>query len=125
MPPISPSCTNGTSSTRPYCLGSSVPLCASRIATRPGSNSIASWRSGSRTCPSPFTPVEGVVQAEEARILRQRVDRLPDIYRDAVVLHYLEGLSTAETALLLGTSRAASAPKGSVGTAGVRIARSC
>jgi hypothetical protein len=35
------------------------------------------------------------------------VDRLPPKYRDAVVLHYLEGLTTKEVASLLQTSQAA------------------
>jgi RNA polymerase sigma-70 factor (ECF subfamily) len=57
-----------------------------------------------RPAPAP-TPAEGAAHAEELRRLRDGVDRLPDPYRDAVVLHYLEGLSTAEVGGLLGVSQ--------------------
>jgi len=42
-----------------------------------------------------------LIEAEERALLRREVDRLPDALRDAVVLYYLEGLSSAETARLL------------------------
>ena len=44
--------------------------------------------------------------ADESELIRRAVDELPDTYRDAVVLHYLNGLSTAETAQALGISLA-------------------
>jgi RNA polymerase sigma-70 factor (ECF subfamily) len=47
----------------------------------------------------------GAIREEEARDLRRRVDTLPGHYRDAVVLHYFQGLSTEETALLLDVGR--------------------
>jgi RNA polymerase sigma-70 factor (ECF subfamily) len=46
-------------------------------------------------------------QQEETERLRAGVDRLPPKYRDAVVLHYLEGLTTKEVASLLDASQAA------------------
>ncbi len=51
-------------------------------------------------------PVQSAAEAEEASILRQAVARLPDKLRDALVLRDLEGLSTRETALLLGITEA-------------------
>jgi len=46
-------------------------------------------------------------ETEELARLRREVDRLPSNYRDAVVLHYLEGLSAAQAGKLLGASEAA------------------
>jgi len=48
------------------------------------------------------TPLDAAVDAEEAALLRGDVARLPDRYRDPVVLHYLHGLDAAETGRLLG-----------------------
>ncbi len=56
--------------------------------------------------PSPSV-VGAAIGAEEAERLRARVDRLPAKYRDAVVLHYFQGLSTSEAALLLCVSQPA------------------
>ena len=47
------------------------------------------------------------VDAADVRILRTEVARLPDRFRDPVVLHYLEGLKTPEVARLLDLSEAA------------------
>jgi RNA polymerase sigma-70 factor (ECF subfamily) len=46
-------------------------------------------------------------EEDELAQLRREVGRLPASYRDAVVLHYLEGLSAAEAGKLLGVSDAA------------------
>ena len=51
-------------------------------------------------------PVRSAIDGEEATHLRHYVDRLPSKLRDAVVLHYLEELSTAETAFLLEITEA-------------------
>ncbi len=48
------------------------------------------------------TPDTAAVRAEERTILKQSVARLPALYRDPVVLHDLQGLTTSETARLLG-----------------------
>lgn len=53
----------------------------------------------------PVSPPGAASRAEEIARLRDRVDRLPAKCRDAVVLHYLQGLSTGEVASLLGISR--------------------
>ncbi len=52
-------------------------------------------------------PLADAATAEEAARLRNEVDRLPETYRNTVILHYFQGLSTAETALLLGASDSA------------------
>jgi RNA polymerase sigma factor (sigma-70 family) len=44
--------------------------------------------------------------ADEAALVRRAVATLPARYRDVVVLHYLQGLSTAEAALLLDVADA-------------------
>ena len=44
--------------------------------------------------------------AERATSARRSVARLPAKYRDAIVLHHFEGLSTAEAAKLLDAPRA-------------------
>lgn len=46
-------------------------------------------------------PVEAAVLDEESRVLRQAMDRLPPAERDALVLHYLQGLSYREMACVL------------------------
>ncbi|MHC4162899.1 MAG: sigma-70 family RNA polymerase sigma factor [Planctomycetota bacterium] len=51
-------------------------------------------------------PMRGAIDAEETRRLRNSIDRLPSKLRDAVVLRYLEELSTRETAFLLGITEA-------------------
>lgn len=55
--------------------------------------------------PSAISPPASAARTEEVARLRDRVDRLPGKYRDAVVLHYLQGLSTSEVASLLSISR--------------------
>ena len=50
-------------------------------------------------------PALAAARKEEVRRLRDSVDRLPGKYRDPVVLHYLQGLTTNEVATLLGISR--------------------
>ena len=47
------------------------------------------------------TPVDRVAHTEEIALLRREVGRLPAKYRDPLVLYYLEGLSSTETACLL------------------------
>ncbi len=54
----------------------------------------------------PVEPIRGLIHEEQARRLRHHVDRLPAKLRDAVVLYYLEGLTTRDTALLLDISEA-------------------
>jgi RNA polymerase sigma-70 factor, ECF subfamily len=46
-----------------------------------------------------------ILQREEScELVRQCIDRLPEIYRTVLLLRDIEGLDTEETALLLGTS---------------------
>ena len=52
-------------------------------------------------------PVRALESAETAREVRRRVSELPASYRDAVILHHLEGLSVREVAGLLGLSEEA------------------
>ncbi|MHC4924266.1 MAG: RNA polymerase sigma factor [Planctomycetota bacterium] len=47
------------------------------------------------------TPIVDVATKEEEALVRREVLRLPPKYRDPVVLHYLQGLTQAETAVLL------------------------
>lgn len=67
-----------------------------------------SWEAilGGRTIAAPADPAPGLDELAEARDLRDRIERavarLPPGQRAAVALHYLEGLTQAETALLLG-----------------------
>lgn len=53
-----------------------------------------------RPAPDGGPPTEAA-RAEERHLVRREVARLPARFRDAVVLHHLEGLSVAETARLL------------------------
>lgn len=52
-------------------------------------------------------PFDHVAERETRRAVRQAVDALDDRYRLPVLLHYVEGLSTQETAEALGISRTA------------------
>jgi RNA polymerase sigma-70 factor (ECF subfamily) len=52
--------------------------------------------------PEPNGPLRAAMDAEEAWLLRGLVDRLPDAYRDPIVLHYFHGLSTRDVGELLG-----------------------
>ncbi|MHC4136984.1 MAG: sigma-70 family RNA polymerase sigma factor [Planctomycetota bacterium] len=54
--------------------------------------------------PEPNGPLRAAMDAEEAQLLRRLIDRLPEAYRDAVVLHYFHGLSTRGVGQLLGLS---------------------
>jgi RNA polymerase sigma factor (sigma-70 family) len=56
---------------------------------------------------STASPAAAAARREEIRRIRGSVDRLPGKYRDPVVLHYLQGLTTKEVAALLGISQAA------------------
>ena len=57
--------------------------------------------------PEDWNPERVAEQSERQRLVRAAVDRLPDTYRTVVVLRDLEGLSTEETADLLGISNGA------------------
>jgi RNA polymerase sigma factor (sigma-70 family) len=56
--------------------------------------------------PVEAAPAAAGLDADEASLLRREVQRLPDRYRDAVILHYLQGLTAAETARLLDVPEA-------------------
>lgn len=49
-----------------------------------------------------LTPAEQAVKAELGQLVRGRVDRLPPIYREVVVLYWDEGLKTPQIARRLG-----------------------
>lgn len=50
------------------------------------------------------TPEEAAADGELGRLLEAQIDRLPDIYREVLVLRDVEEMSTAETAACLGVS---------------------
>jgi RNA polymerase sigma-70 factor (ECF subfamily) len=50
------------------------------------------------------SPAAAAIAAETGVRLREQVAKLPAAYRDPIVLHYLEGLSTSEIAQLLDIS---------------------
>jgi RNA polymerase sigma-70 factor, ECF subfamily len=56
---------------------------------------IADWRRD---------PEEAYARREQIEILRESLDRLPETYRSAVQLYDIQGLTTAETARILGLS---------------------
>ncbi len=51
-------------------------------------------------------PATTASEAERAHLVREEIAKLPAKYRDAIVLHHLEGISTAETARLIGVPHA-------------------
>lgn len=48
------------------------------------------------------TPSERVVKREQAVVLANAINRLPEHYQDVIVLHHLEGLTLPEVAQRLG-----------------------
>jgi RNA polymerase sigma-70 factor, ECF subfamily len=50
------------------------------------------------------TPEEAAADSELGRLLEAHIDRLPDIYREVLVLRDVEEMTTAETAACLGVS---------------------
>jgi RNA polymerase sigma-70 factor (ECF subfamily) len=53
------------------------------------------------------TPEEQAADGELGRLLEAHIDRLPDIYREVLVLRDVEEMTTAETAACLGISEEA------------------
>ena len=49
-------------------------------------------------------PEPSVITAEQRRIVREAIERLPDIYREAVMLHYYSNMSCADIAQLTGAA---------------------
>lgn len=49
-------------------------------------------------------PEPSLIGAEQRRIVREAIDRLPDIYREAVMLHYYSGMNCADIAALTGAA---------------------
>jgi RNA polymerase sigma-70 factor (ECF subfamily) len=47
-------------------------------------------------------PVDQAVQAEQRRVVRSSVDRLPEFLRDVVILAYYQGLKYADVAAIMG-----------------------
>ena len=55
-----------------------------------------------------FDPVgegkEEIIEAADAGIVIEHITRLPDHYRDVIVMRYIDGLSVKEIALIIGES---------------------
>lgn len=91
----------------PWLAGIGLNVCRRWLRER----SRASWswealqggRAADRPLPGPG-PAELAEAAEDARVVRAAVTALPPGQRLAVTLHYLAGLSQAETAAVAGTS---------------------
>lgn len=45
-----------------------------------------------------------VIQTEESKILYQRLSKLPDIQKDALILHYYHGLKIKDISIITGVS---------------------
>ncbi len=50
------------------------------------------------------TPFEIVIKAEQAEIIKQKLDALPDIQKDAIILYYYHGLKARDIAQITGVS---------------------
>jgi RNA polymerase sigma-70 factor, ECF subfamily len=57
-----------------------------------------------RAVPDGKSPEEEAATGELGRLLEAHIDRLPDIYREVLVLRDVEEMTTAETAACLGVS---------------------
>ncbi len=49
-------------------------------------------------------PEPYAISAEQRQLVRQAIERLPDIYREAVMLHYYSNMSCADIAALTGAA---------------------
>lgn len=49
-------------------------------------------------------PEPSAITAEQKRIVREAIERLPDIYREAVMLHYYSNMSCEDIAAITGTA---------------------
>ena len=49
-------------------------------------------------------PEPSAITAEQRRIVREAIERLPDIYREVVMLHYYSNMSCADIAQLTGAA---------------------
>ena len=49
-------------------------------------------------------PEPAAITAEQRRMVREAIERLPDIYREAVMLHYYSNMSCADIAQLTGAA---------------------
>ena len=49
-------------------------------------------------------PEPAAVSAEQRRMVREAIERLPDIYREAVMLHYYSNMTCADIAALTGAA---------------------
>ena len=64
-----------------------------------------SWRALDRGLVAPqSSPSQQAARREQAVLLADALERLPEGYRDAIVLRHLEGLSFAEVAVRMGRS---------------------
>ena len=51
-----------------------------------------------------LTPFEAVLLSERAEIVNRRLDALPDIQKDAIILHYYHGFKIQDIAKITGVS---------------------
>ncbi|ABR48163.1 RNA polymerase, sigma-24 subunit, ECF subfamily [Alkaliphilus metalliredigens QYMF] len=49
-------------------------------------------------------PIESVIQKEEAKAIKQKVDALPDIQKDAIILYYYHDMKAKDIAKIMGVS---------------------
>jgi RNA polymerase sigma factor (sigma-70 family) len=82
----------------PWLLTAVVRIAYRRKALLRREDALARRLARPREAAAPFALVAG---GEAAERIHRAVERLPAAYRDPVVLHHLQGLSTAETAGLL------------------------
>lgn len=50
------------------------------------------------------TPFEAVIETEQAEIIKRKLDALPDIQKDAIILYYYHGLKAKDIAKITGVS---------------------
>jgi RNA polymerase sigma factor (sigma-70 family) len=89
---------------RTVARGSALPAWLHRVAVRIATRLAQSRRAIAPMAAAPVAPPEpdAVVREELCGIVDDEIDRLPERFRRAVVLCYLEGLSAAEAAERLG-----------------------
>ncbi len=83
-----------------YCIARNTWLDAARRRGRMETRSDAWWAG----IPAPDQNAEAIQKREIAAILAQKVQELDDEKREAVILHYYQGLTLRETAAVLGVA---------------------
>lgn len=49
-------------------------------------------------------PIDGVIQNEEAKAIKEKIDNLPDFQKDTIILYYYHDIKAKDIAKIMGVS---------------------